>query len=524
MRRSGLTRSSVYSQKLPDSYKSTDISDDSAIVTLPPSFDNLKKGKPYSIERPSFKMATANAIIDESKRTANLKNKRTGLGNNLIIRQSFLTPSVLGRQATDFALQELMEQQQQGIKVQLGDKTLGELFRLVTVDPDDKEWLAIYATELRRLMDDGKSEDEAKEILKVSPPLGRPQRPITKMVNFGSLVNLSKNSSSLSITEKLDALTVAVKSLSDLDLPTTLATIMTMITSIESFTPEQCAKITDILDSTKSIPVDYASYGFTHAIFSLDQYEAEEHRVNIFLGANIPSTLNSYKPVSGTGGFAVEWKQIRKTLKQVYNAVDQNGDPIPASYGYYLYLPYRQIISRKDAIDLVNSGVDSGQLNGIDPPDPDPLVGGSPHWLSEAEEAEATKKKSLKSPEPLGGDPLSLDVDEPLDPTIPVDPLDPFKSPPPKPPKEKVPVPPPTPTRPWEAGARIPVATSTERKANNFQYYLAVNKSQYTMENPSLTPAVVKSNLTEIWNRFTKEEKARWTDANNGVGSSSSKA
>ena len=522
MRRSGLTRTSVYSQKLPNSYKSTDISDDSAIVTLPPSFDIMKKGKPFIIERPAFKKGTASAIIDEGKRTANLQNNRSGLGNNLIIRQSFETPNVAPRQATAYALEELLAQQQQGIKVQLADKTLSDLFKLVTVDPEDKVWLSIYATEFKRLTDEGKSEDEAKEILKASPPLGRPQRPMTKMVNFGSVVDLSQKSS-LSLNEKLDALTVAISSLSALELPITLAKIMEMITGITSFTPAECAKISALLDATKAVPTDYAGYGLTHAIFSYDQYMSSDNAlINTYLGANIPLGLKPHLPVFSSGGSPIEWKQIPKTLKLLHNAVDQDGNPIPSSYQYYLNLPERRIMTRAETLDLVNiSGIDSGRLNGENPPAPDPSVGGSPHWLSESEEEIATKKKSLKSPE------LELPEPEPVSPIIPPLSLDvdePFISPPPRPPKEKEPAPPATPTRPWEAGARIPVATSTTRKANNFQYYLDVNKAQYTMENPSLTPAVVKCNLTEIWNRFTKEEKARWTDANNGVGSSSSKA
>ena len=540
MRRSGLTRTSVYSQKLPNSYNSTDITDDQSIKTLPPSFDIMKKGKPFSLERPAFKMGTTSAIVDESKRTANLKNKRTGLGNNLIIRQSFETPSVLGRQATNFVLQELLDQQQQGVKVQLGDKTLNALFKLVTVDPEDKEWIAIYNTELTRLMGEGKSKEEAEEILKASPPLGRPQRPTTKMVNFASLVDITKPTSALSITEKLDALTVSLKSLVDLDLPKTLATLMSMITGIGSFTPEQCAKISALLDATKEIPADYTGYGFTHAIFSLDQYNAEIHNVNTFLGANIPLGLLPHRPVYSSGGSPIEWKQIPKTLREIHNAVDQNGNAIPTpNYEFYLYLPYRRIISRADALELVNnSGVDSGQLNGVDPPDG--LSGESPHWLSNTEEATAlTKKKTLESTEPddddeteidptstpppsspLGGDPLDLGIDDPFMPP-----------PPPRPPKEPIPGPPPTPTKSWEVGARIepldpwdfgagilPMSSSDKFYPDAHAFYYARVSSAYARKF-GVKLNVAKENVNKFWANIKKDkfEKQRWENARTGT-------
>lgn len=551
MRRSGLTRTSVYTKKLPDSYKSTDITDDSAIVTLPPSFDIMKKGKPFIIERPAFKKGTASAIIDEGKRTANLQNNRSGLGNNLIIRQSFETPNVRPRQATAYALQELLAQQQQGIKVQLGDKTLRDLFKLVTVDPDDKVWLAVYATEFKRLIDEGKSEDEAKEILKASPPLGRPQRPMTKMVNFGSVVDLSQKSS-LSLNEKLDALAVAISSLSAVELPTTLAKVMAMLVGIESFTPEQCAKISALLDSTKAVPTDYSStdYGLGHAIFSYDQYiSSDMPLIKTFLGANIPEGLQPHRPVFNSDGSPISWKQIQQILRLPYNAVDQAGEPIlTPNYQYYLNLQERRIMTRADTLDLVNNaGVDSGKLNGENPPLG--LIGESPHWLTDEEQAIAiTKKKTLKTPEletepepepepeipelelptsPLGGEPLSLDVDEPVD-----EPVDPFKSPPPRPPREPV-LPPPTPSDSWLAGARIQPINKWDFGAfilpsgkepldkfypNAWEFFRARTKLSY-QEVTGKTAGQATAPFGEIWKKIKADptEFQRWENARIGL-------
>lgn len=403
MRRSGLTRTSVYTKKLPDTYKSTDITDDSAIVTLPPSFDNLKKGKPYSIERPSFKMATANAIIDESKRTPDLKNIRSGLGNNTLFRDSFRTPSVIGRQATDFALQELIDQQQQGIKVQLSDKTLNDMFQIKTGDPKDVDWIAEYN---RRL-----AAGETKEQLKEFPPFGREQRALFKRVNLGEGVSLSETSSK-TITEELATLKAAVTAGSgSSDLPEELAKIFSLVEKIDTFSNENYTVLGQILTKMNVISADPSVFfgADYHRLWDKDQYLENQAKVVVFLTANTadPKTpvIGEYDTTKAKSGYPATLQAMYTALAKdtrvpVYNADGVIADPKYVAYAWYLDVVDRKLITRDEAIALVSGSlnIDKGKLGGLDPP-PLRTTGGvsvAGTWNTPSEDDKLSKASTSK--------------------------------------------------------------------------------------------------------------------------------
>jgi hypothetical protein len=411
IRRSGLTRSSVFSQKLPDTYKSTDVTDDKSLATLPPSFDIMKKGKPFTIDRPQFKMGTPSAIVDESKRGVDISklNKRSGLGNNTILRDSFRTPNVIGRQPTDYALQELIDRQQQGIKVQLGDKTLQDMFQVKTVDPQDLDWIAEYN---RRI-----AGGESKEQLKAFPPFGREQRVMFKRVNFGNGVSLSE-ASALSMSEEIKLLRDAVTAGSgSSDLVNIMAKVIELTEKFETFTEENVNILAEILNKTKVIdpdPTVHFGAGY-HRIWS--KTEVENSPILLpFLLANVPSAthprLNPVEPIIKDGGGRIKVKAMLILLSTgtrvpVYDSSGKLADPKYVGYAHYLDINTRTVITRDQAIALVSGSenVDNGMLDGLPPP-PILVSGGvsvTGKWNTEMEDSvsdAASKASTAKIPLP----------------------------------------------------------------------------------------------------------------------------
>ena len=410
MRRSGLTRTSVFTQKLPDSYKSTDISDDKGIVTLPPSFNIMKRGKPFSLERPRFEKGTSRAIVDESKRDFDIAklNKRSGLGNNTLLRDNFRTPDVLARQAVDFALQELLDRQQQGIKVQLGDKTLRDLFQVKTVDPSDFAWIAEYN---RRI-----SAGETKEQLAISPPFGREQRVMFKTVNFGSATSLSE-ASALSITEQLTFIRDTITGgSSSSDLPNIMAKVLELTTKLDAFSNDNIIMLAEILAKSKVISTDpkefFASIVPYHRFWDAGQVQANFPMISTFLtnGAKDPLT-----PVTGLKKVVMSLKTMQIELAKGVRGVvwDSSGKeaPKPPYIGYVTYLDIetKSLVTRDQVIEAVSTGIDDFRIGGLTAP---PILvegmGLTPvtgKWMPMSEEdklsAASTAGKASSSKEPM---------------------------------------------------------------------------------------------------------------------------
>lgn len=417
IRRSGLTRKSGFTKNLPDSFKSTDISGDKVVETLPPSFDIMKKGKPFNIERPQFK--TGISSIDVKNRGADISklNKRSGLGNNTILRDSFRTPDVLGRQPVDFALAEMIDRQQQGIKVQLSDKTLRDMFQVKTVDPTDLAWIAEYN---RRI-----AAGETKEQLAIAPPFGREQRVMFKRVNFGSGVSLSEGSS-LSISEDLKLLRDAVTAGSgSSDLAKVMAKVIELTEKFEAFTEENVNILAEILNKTKVIdpdPVVYFGAGY-HRIWS--KTEVENSPILLpFLLANVPSAtyplLSPSEPIIKDGSGRIKVKAMLILLSvgtrvPVYDSSGKLAVPVMiggversyVGYANYLDINTRTVITRDQAIALVSGidNVDNGMLDGLPPPSILTTGGVSitGKWNNEMEDSAsdaASKASTSKMPPP----------------------------------------------------------------------------------------------------------------------------
>ena len=155
-------------------------------------FQNIKEGGAFNMSRPAYRSGDV-MTTNISKRLQS--NQRRGLGNKDITRTNFIAPPIKGRQVISFERLQAQDIAESGVKVQLGDKTIEQLLKIQVDDPTDVEWL----DEKRKRLRAGESEDE---IIR-NPPLGRPQRKVSRMTNFGMM--------GLRMEDKIEAFYVALK-------------------------------------------------------------------------------------------------------------------------------------------------------------------------------------------------------------------------------------------------------------------------------------------------------------------------
>ena len=107
-----------------------------------------------------------------------LKSRREGIGNYETYRDNFRQAPIIERNAPDnnqsFAQTRALDIEKNGLKIQLGDKAIQDLFWTRVPDPSDLEWLA----EKLRLVALG---------LDYALPFNRPQRQITLKQNLGDV-------------------------------------------------------------------------------------------------------------------------------------------------------------------------------------------------------------------------------------------------------------------------------------------------------------------------------------------------
>lgn len=339
---------------------------------LQPSFQKMKTGSIFEFNRPAFR-ANTNPIRDPIKDfDMSTLNRRGGIGNNAIIRQNFLAPDPASRSAYDFEIQDKIRRQQEGLTVKLGDKTLGDLFKVVVPDPDDKEWLDEYN---RRL-----GAGETKEQLKTFPPLGRPQRPLTKMVNFAE----ASNQSALSVSDKLDLISASLSSTSD---SAKLADMMLLIDKIDTFTQENYITMQTILRKTNAIPsapVLFFGSNAYHRFWSIDQYRASEPKLMLYILTN-SKTGDPSKPILWITGAPISRAELVTELTPKRDVYDSDGNILSVNgNNFYLDIDNLRVVDRDFVVNAVNGGVDSGLIND-EFPARDKFTN-SLRWLTTAEE------------------------------------------------------------------------------------------------------------------------------------------
>jgi len=154
-------------------------------------FNKTRGGSAFEIKRPAYRSGKDYRDIDVPPLDV---NERDGMGNYDITRLNFIAPPIKGRYVIPFETLQAQDIEFGGIKVQLGQKTLDKLFKIQVDDPTDKNWLDEYERRLRA--------GETEEQLKLRPPLGRPQRKITKMTSI--------DGKEQSLTDKIETVYAAI--------------------------------------------------------------------------------------------------------------------------------------------------------------------------------------------------------------------------------------------------------------------------------------------------------------------------
>lgn len=329
-------------------------------------FNKTRQGQPFSIARPAFKSGT---IEEPNKSIPRLRgNDRDGMGNKRIVRNNFIAPEIRGREVLSFERLQATDIEQAGIKVQLGDKTIEKLFKVQVGDPTDRKWLE----ERTRRLAAGETEEQLRE----NPPLGRPQRTINKMVNFGA--------QGLSTDDKIESIKAAVEQ-GNADNRNEMGQIIAQtalllgnLGNLRNITQTGMNNLRQAIQRM-FVPKHWRAMGFDHRIFSLDQYREQAGLINLFILSNLSDlpdgrtfeqpliTYNQQGDITG-----------RSSIIQLVNSLQADRRGGQRRFGKYLDLQTKAIIPLQVASNLVNGGVDNGQLNGQNPPAGPPNNG---QWL-----------------------------------------------------------------------------------------------------------------------------------------------
>lgn len=116
---------------------------------MPPMNQNFTRRSTIPIARAVAEMENRDNIVIASRFSspfARLVDKREGIGNYEAYRDNFRQKPTLGRNEPEsnqsFAQQRAVDIEKQGLKIQLGEKTIQDLFWTRVPDETDTEWLA----------------------------------------------------------------------------------------------------------------------------------------------------------------------------------------------------------------------------------------------------------------------------------------------------------------------------------------------------------------------------------------------
>lgn len=325
-------------------------------------FSKNKMGTQYNISRPSFK---AGSIMTGNYVPSLRPNERRGLGNYDMSRNNFLSPNIKGRKVIDFERLEALDVEQAGIKVQLGDKTIEKMFKIQIDDPSDVAWIQ----EKQRRLRAGETEEEISQRL----PLGRPQRKIPVMRNFGA--------QSLSVDDKIEMLKNSIiqgTSTSRDDMRRLREATIKLLSNFDTFTNITRVGINDLerLIRNMSVPKNWKTAGLEHRYWTLPQYRQMAGFLNLFLLSNISDVTGGRTFEEPVFSFNEQGTIVGKmSILNLVKALSPTGKGKKRKPGRILDVEQRAVIPFNVAVAGANSGIDGGQLNGQYP---DPAVG---MWL-----------------------------------------------------------------------------------------------------------------------------------------------
>ena len=270
-------------------------------------FEKIKTGHIHKINRPSFKFKYKEQKI-ANEYVGNYVSKRTGTGNYNIRRPNFKAEVIRPRNL-DFEKVELQSLADAGQKVALGDETIAKLFAVQIADPSDGEWLL----EVQKRRDAGETDKQIAS----NPPFRRPQRTITKNINFATR--------GLRLEDKIELLQTAVISNSvetqkELkDVATAITLILADVTKLNISQTKTMGEIVNRLN----LPKDPFEAGLEQRIYSLREYQDNIGLVNFYIYSRAFKE-GGFKalqnPIEGLGGNKIKLSTMLTNLQQSKSA------------------------------------------------------------------------------------------------------------------------------------------------------------------------------------------------------------
>jgi hypothetical protein len=245
-----------------------------------PNFKTVHTNTLHQIKRKAFR---AGQVFEQGP-VDQLKVNRNPHTDH-INRPAFQRPPVTPRKGPDFDQINMINIAQFGKKVQLGEATLQRLLGVRLPDPLDRAWL----DEKARLKAAGKTPDE----IALNPPFGRQQRTTNKQINFGE--------ASLGLQGKLAAIKtmVAQNRVENREekrlLGVEIERVLKSNENLHNLTSNNLVDLKKAVDRLH-IPLTYQENGFTHRLFSNQQYLDQQGLITMFLLAN-PRIHNINTPI-----------------------------------------------------------------------------------------------------------------------------------------------------------------------------------------------------------------------------------
>lgn len=316
--------------------------------------DNIKTkegGYAFNIQRPAFLVGSKCCkICDDSKndypnnpapRDLSKINNRNGLGNYDISRRSFEASKIRPRIAGDFDKLQALDIETQGVKIQLSEKTIEELFKTKVADKTDTKWLEEKNRLTVLYRSRNMTPEQIERELDINKPLGREQRKINSIQNIGQ--------SNLTISDKIREIKEEVMDgraenrRQQAVLIGHLALIFNNLQTVENFTREQLIDLSQTV-ARLNLPRNHKQMGIGPRFIDNLYYNANAGLINLFLFSNVASdpTFNTLDGIS--------------YITPVYNfAVNPNGLPAIKLTSMLAAMSKQGIGKRY--LDLLNRGV-----------------------------------------------------------------------------------------------------------------------------------------------------------------------
>ena len=248
-------------------------------------FDKVRSGTSFNIARPSFKSGTT---VNKMGSVAPLRpNARKGLGNRDITRSNYIAPPIKGREILSFERLQAQDISEGGVKVQLGDKTIEKLFKVQIDDPTDVKWVEAKNARL--------AAGETLEQINANPPMGRPQRKVSRMTNFGA--------QGLSMEDKIEQVKTAVvqgNAETKQELAQVGAQISALLGNVDNLQRMTMPQLRTIYQSIMRLNIPkawQASFRDLGRIINGEIFNQNKGPICMFLMSNIPSNRSLNQPL-----------------------------------------------------------------------------------------------------------------------------------------------------------------------------------------------------------------------------------